>query len=116
MISDAICTQCGAGLRSRVVGFRPSRCPNCHSDRLELREANAPELPTEIDASVAVDNLTESDRHRKRTVVGVDTGRVDAERMLALESRRDRWERRVFWGGAVCGYAALVIEIWKLGL
>jgi hypothetical protein len=116
--SDAICTECGTGMRSRIAGFRPGTCPRCKSDRLHLvdaREPNAPELPTERDLSIAIDNRAESDRHRKRTVVGVDTGKVEAERAIALEERRGRWERRALWGGAVCGYAALIIEIWRMG-
>lgn len=78
------------------------------------REPNAP-LPTEEDASVAVDNLTESNAHRRRTVVGVDTGRVEAERAIALEERRGRMERWALRGGALCGYAALIIELWRMG-
>jgi DNA-directed RNA polymerase subunit RPC12/RpoP len=112
------CAECGAQLRSRVAGFVPARCPHCRSGRLVLveREDNAPELPTEDDLSIAIDNKAESDKHRKRTVIGVDTGKVSAERLIALEERRRRWERRALWVGAVAGYAALVIELWRLGL
>jgi hypothetical protein len=77
------------------------------------REPNAP-LPTEDDLSIAIDNKVESDEHRKRTVIGVDTGKVNAERLIALEERRGRWERRALWGGALSGYVALVIELWRL--
>jgi predicted nucleic acid-binding Zn-ribbon protein len=121
-VSDFYCTECGVGLRSRVAGFVPASCTKCGSGKVKLtpmeqRELNAPQeipLPTPIDASVAVDNLTESDQHRKRTVVGVDTGKVEAERLIALEERRGRWERRALWGGAVCGYTALIVEIWRM--
>lgn len=78
------------------------------------REPNAP-LPTADDASVAVDNLTESNQHRRRTVVSVDTGRVEAERVIAREERRSRAERWAVRGGALCGYAALLIELWRMG-
>lgn len=114
--NKSACTNCGAKLRSRVAGFIPSRCPHCNSNRLMLieREPNAPELPTATDLSIALDNRVESNEHRKRTVVGVDTGKVEAERLIALEERRARWERRALWGGAVAGYAALVIELWRM--
>lgn len=112
----ATCSECGAELRSRVAGFPPARCPRCCSGRLVLleREDCAPELPTEDDLSIAIDNKAESDKHRKRTVIGVDTGKVSAERLIALEERRRRWERRALWGLAFSGYAALVIELWRL--
>jgi hypothetical protein len=78
------------------------------------REANAP-LPTAADGSVAVDNLTESDQHRRRTVVSIDTGRVEAERVIALEERRERAERWALRAGALCGYVTLIVELWRLG-
>lgn len=78
------------------------------------REPNSP-LPTEEDLSIAIDNKAESDRHRKRTVIGVDTGKVEAERLIALEDRRARAERWALWLGAVSGYVALVIELWRIG-
>lgn len=109
---DGVCADCGTILRSRVAGFKIGGCPNCKSGRI-VREANAPELPTETDLSIAIDNKAEIDEHRKRTVIGVDTGRVDAERVIALEWRRRRAERCALWGGAISGYAALVIELWR---
>lgn len=118
MYEEATCVECGAEMKSRVAGFRVgSVCTKCGSGKIALRsrEPNAPELPTEEDLSIAIDRRAESDEHRKRTVIGVDTGRVEAERLIALEERRARWERRALWGGAVCGYAALVIELWRMG-
>ncbi len=79
-----------------------------------IREANAPELPTSDDVSVAVDNVVESDAHRRRTVVGVDTGKVEVERAIAFAKRWRRWERWL-WGGAIAGYAAFLIELWRFG-
>jgi predicted RNA-binding Zn-ribbon protein involved in translation (DUF1610 family) len=116
----ARCNECGAEIeiRSRVSGFLvgvSGTCPTCGSGKIALaREPNAP-LPTAEDLSIAVDNSAESDAHRRRTVVGVDTGRVEAERVIAHEERRQRAERWALRLGAVSGWAALVIEIWRMG-
>lgn len=83
------------------------------------REPNAPRLaeaPTEDELSRAIDNAAESDAHRRRTVLDVDTGRVEAERAIALEERRARAERWAVRLGAAAGYAALIIELWRMGL
>lgn len=117
MYEKVICSDCGLELRSRVAGFRVAPlCPRCSSQRLALseREQNAP-LPASVEISVGFDSGALTDRHRKRTVVGVDTGKVAAERAIALEERRLRWERRALWGGVMCGYAALIIELWRMG-
>jgi predicted RNA-binding Zn-ribbon protein involved in translation (DUF1610 family) len=125
----ARCTGCGADIeiRSRVSGFLvgvSGNCPNCGSGKIALaREPNAPlptaedlaPLPTAEDLSIAVDNSAESDQHRRRTVVGVDTGRVEAERVIAHEERQQRAERWALRLGAVSGWVALVIEIWRMG-
>jgi predicted RNA-binding Zn-ribbon protein involved in translation (DUF1610 family) len=117
----ARCNKCGAEIvvRSRVSGFLvgvSGPCPTCGSGKITLveREPNAP-LPTAEDLSIAVDNSAESDAHRRRTVVGVDTGRVEAERVIAHEERQQRAERWALRLGAMSGWAALVIEIWRMG-
>lgn len=115
MYEKATCSECGAEMRSRVAGFRVSAvCLRCGSGKIKLmsRELNA---PAAIETAVTVENMTDSERHRRRTVVGVDTGRVEAERAIALEERKARWQARALWIGAACGYAALVIELWRMG-
>jgi len=84
------------------------------------REPCAPALPTADDGSVAVDNLTKSDRHQRRTVIDVDTGRIEAEQIIAAEARRERKrERRLLIFlivGAYCGIGALLIEAFRIFL
>ncbi|HET6956738.1 MAG TPA: hypothetical protein VFI56_09155 [Vicinamibacterales bacterium] len=78
------------------------------------REPCAPELPTSDDGSVAIDNLTESNRHRRRTLLDFDTGKVEAEQVIAAEVRRVRLLNFFSVFGAACGVLALAIEIFEL--
>lgn len=84
--------------------------------------------PDEIDDEVsrALDRATESDKHRQRTVRGVDVRVLAEERSIADESRRYvRAARRrevlnlaVLWTfrmGAIAGFVALGLELWRMG-
>lgn len=78
------------------------------------REPCAPELPSADDGSVAVDNLTESNQHRRRTVLNFDTGKIEAERVIAAEERGERRLMLFSIFGGACGVISLAIELFKL--
>lgn len=89
------------------------------------REECAPgEVADEV--SRALDRVTESNKHRQRTVRGVDVKALAEERAIADESRRYvRAARRrellnlgmlwFFRMGAIAGIIALGLELWRMG-
>jgi len=83
------------------------------------REENAPELVDTVenieaeDISRAVDRMTETDRHRKRTVRGVPINLVDSERHVARLRRLSHLAEAAIACGSALGFLAFVMEVWR---